>query len=136
MKEKPYIKDKDYESKDPKEWEGNSLEAWRDYLQRNKSIVVDLFQGQLKSTLKCLDCGTVSHKFETFMYLSVPISEEMQQASHSLITIDDCIEEFTREETLDETEWWLCTHCKKRTPSTKKIDLWKTPNILIVHFKR
>ena len=26
--------------------------------------------------LKCLECGYQSHKFEQFMYLSLPVSEE------------------------------------------------------------
>lgn len=136
MKSKPSVKDKDYDSKDARDWERNSQEAWKDYLLRNKSIVVDLFQGQLKSTLKCLECGNLSHKFETFMYLSVPIAEEALKSGHSLVSVYDCIDEFTREEELDESEQWKCTKCKRRTRSTKKIDLWKMPNVLIVHLKR
>lgn len=31
---------------------------------------------------------------------------------------------------------WFCPKCKKLRESTKKIDLWKLPNILIIHLKR
>lgn len=55
------------------EQEQKACEAWKEHLQANRSIVVDLFQGQLKSTLKCLKCNYVSIKFDSFMYLSVPI---------------------------------------------------------------
>lgn len=48
-------------------------EAWRDHLLSHRSLIVDLFQGQLRSTLKCLKCKQVSIKFDCFMYLSVPI---------------------------------------------------------------
>jgi ubiquitin carboxyl-terminal hydrolase 4/11/15 len=48
-------------------------EAWNHHLMRNRSVIVDLFQGQLKSTLKCPDCQRISIKFDPFMYLSVPI---------------------------------------------------------------
>jgi ubiquitin C-terminal hydrolase len=36
-------------------------EAWRRHLLRDQSVIVDLFQGQLKSTLTCLNrkCGNV-----------------------------------------------------------------------------
>jgi len=34
---------------------------------------VDWFQGQLKSTLVCPDCGRVSVTFDPFMYLSLPM---------------------------------------------------------------
>jgi ubiquitin carboxyl-terminal hydrolase 4/11/15 len=50
-------------------------EAWRAHLDRNDSIIVDLFQGQLKSTLVCPEpgCGRVSVTFDPFMYLSLPL---------------------------------------------------------------
>lgn len=49
--------------------------AWEDHLKRNKSIIVDLFQGQLKSTLTCPDCKKISIKFDPYMYLSLPIPQ-------------------------------------------------------------
>lgn len=33
-----------------------AMEAWKVHLQKNKSVVVDLFQGQLKSTVECKVC--------------------------------------------------------------------------------
>eukprot|EP00667_Euglena_gracilis_P001210 EG_transcript_1211 len=48
-------------------------EAWEGHLRRNQSIVVDLFQGQLKSTLECPVCERHSVTFDPFMYLSVPV---------------------------------------------------------------
>ena len=44
-----------------------AAESWKIYLMRNKSIIVDLFQGQLKSTLCCKKCGFESVKFDPFM---------------------------------------------------------------------
>lgn len=35
-------------------------EAWRRYKSRNDSVIVDLFQGQLKSKLTCPVCKKVS----------------------------------------------------------------------------
>ena len=34
---------------------------------------MDLFQGQLKSTLNCPSCNNISITFDPFMYLSLPI---------------------------------------------------------------
>lgn len=50
-----------------------AAESWEDHLKRNKSIIVDLFQGQLKSTLVCPQCHHVSTTFDPFMYLSLPL---------------------------------------------------------------
>ena len=35
-------------------------ESWHKYLQRNQSVIVRVFQGQLKSTLICPACKLVS----------------------------------------------------------------------------
>ena len=107
-------------------------ESWKEHLFNNRSIIVDLFQGQLKSTLQCIKCNYVSLKFDTFMYLSVPIP-------HNLIrqpTLQQCVEEFTKEEILDNDDMWRCPRCKSYQKAIKKIDIWKLPSILIVHLKR
>ena len=43
---------------------------------RNDSAIVDHFQGLLKSTLDCPNCGHHKRKFDPFMYLSVPLPGE------------------------------------------------------------
>merc|ERR550534_81336 len=48
-------------------------EAWRVYKMRNDSIIVDLFQGQYRSTLICPACQKVSVTFDPFLYLSLPL---------------------------------------------------------------
>ena len=63
------------------------------------------------------------------MYLSVPVLNRE-------CDLLECIEEFLKKETLREDEGWNCTNCKTRRDSSKKIDLWSMPNILIIHLKR
>lgn len=52
------------------------------------------------------------------------------------ITLLDCLEEFTKEEKLGEDDLWYCPRCKKHQQATKRFDLWKLPEILVVHLKR
>lgn len=52
------------------------------------------------------------------------------------ITLQDCLEEFTMEEKLGEDDPWYCPRCKKHQQATKRFDLWKLPEILVVHLKR
>lgn len=49
VKKKPYIEDKDCDGKRDEE---DAIGSWKNYLRRNRSLVVDLFQGQLKNTCK------------------------------------------------------------------------------------
>ena len=128
---KPYVEDKEY---DDAHLEEDASESWKNYLLRNKSVVVDLFQGQSKSTLKCLKCGYLSHRFEPFMYLSLPIPQGVKDSE--TVTLTDCLKEYTKEEKLEGDERWHCPKCGIKVDSTKKIDIWKLPNILIVHLKR
>ena len=49
------------------------MEAWKRYIRRDDSHLVDLFVGQLKSTLRCTHCNHESVTFEPFWDLSLGI---------------------------------------------------------------
>ncbi|XP_064880258.1 ubiquitin carboxyl-terminal hydrolase 32-like isoform X2 [Oncorhynchus nerka] len=80
--EKPYVELKD--SNGRPDWEV-ALEAWENHLLRNRSIVVDLFHGQLKSQVKCKTCGHISARFDPFNFLSLPLP--MDSSMHLEITV-------------------------------------------------
>ncbi len=50
-----------------------SKQSWDNFLKRNKSIIVDLFAGQYKSTIVCPDCKRVSITFDPYLSVSLPI---------------------------------------------------------------
>ena len=52
---------------------------WDEYLTRNRSVIVDTFHGQFKSTVKCSKCSHVSVTFEPFMYLPVPLPHALEK---------------------------------------------------------
>lgn len=52
------------------------------------------------------------------------------------VTLDECLDEFGKEEILEEQESWFCPRCKTHTRAKKKFDLWSTPDVLVVHLKR
>ena len=43
---------------------------------------------------------------------------------------------FVQKERLDSAEAWFCPKCKEHVQATKKLDLWSTPEVLILHLKR
>mmetsp|Transcript_4923 Transcript_4923/g.7180 ORF Transcript_4923/g.7180 Transcript_4923/m.7180 type:complete len:655 (+) Transcript_4923:778-2742(+) len=53
-----------------------------------------------------------------------------------LVTLDQCFETFTRPERLDENNMWYCSRCKEHVRAMKTMELWKLPNVLVVHLKR
>ena len=52
------------------------------------------------------------------------------------VPLDACFELFTEEEKLRKSDPWYCSHCKDFQCATKKLDLWRLPEILIIHLKR
>jgi len=102
---------------------------WKKYLLRNKSFLVDICQGQLRSVLTCTECGYSSKTYDPYLYLSLPVSVNMR-------SLADSLNSFLEEETLDGDDRWRCKRCKKQVVTTKKMDIYKAPSVLILHLKR
>ena len=100
--------------------------SWYNHSLDNKSIIVDLFQGQYKSVVECLTCHKKSTSFDIFMYLSLPIP------NGSRITLMDCLNLYCAPEEIE----WNCPVCQQRRKATKKLEIWKWPIYLIIHLKR
>jgi len=67
---KPYVELKESANRPDDEV---ALEHWHGHLKRNQSIIVDLMQGQYKSTLECPGCKKISVTFDPFMSVPLPI---------------------------------------------------------------
>lgn len=55
-------------------------EAWQQARTAQSSVVSDVFEGQLQSTLSCGTCGARSHNFEVFQDLSLPLPQDASPA--------------------------------------------------------
>ncbi|XP_046719241.1 ubiquitin carboxyl-terminal hydrolase 2a isoform X2 [Silurus meridionalis] len=104
---------------------------WSKYLEREDSKIVDLFVGQLKSSLTCTECGYCSTVFDPFWDLSLPIGK-----GYGEVSLMDCMRLFTKEDVLDGDEKPTCYRCKARRKCTKKFTVQKFPKILVLHLKR
>ncbi|XP_050112341.1 ubiquitin carboxyl-terminal hydrolase 8-like isoform X3 [Malus sylvestris] len=207
VKCKPYVEVKDGDGRQDEEV---ADEYWGNHLARNDSIIVDVCQGQYKSTLVCPVCKKVSVTFDPFMYLSLPLPSMMMrtmtlsvfntygysQPSQYTITVpkhgklEDLIQGLSVASSLGIDETFLvaeiynnriiryleeptdslslirdqdklvayrstkdveqiplvvfmhqlmeeyCPGCKKHCQASKKLDLWRLPEILVIHLKR
>lgn len=52
------------------------------------------------------------------------------------LTLEDCLNHYTKAETLSVEDAWRCPHCQQYLPVVKTLDVWSLPDILVVHFKR
>ncbi|XP_076138186.1 ubiquitin carboxyl-terminal hydrolase 2a isoform X2 [Alosa pseudoharengus] len=113
----------------PDEEKGKKM--WSKYLEREDSKIVDVFVGQLKSSLTCTECGYCSTVFDPFWDLSLPIAK-----GYGEVSLMDCMRLFTKEDVLDGDEKPTCYRCKARRRCTKKFTVQKFPKILVLHLKR
>ena len=52
------------------------------------------------------------------------------------ISLGDCLDEFGKSETLSENDAWYCPRCKEHRRASKTFELWKAPDVLVIHLKR
>lgn len=56
-------------------------QAWEQYMEKNRSVISDIFAGQLQSTVTCTECHHQSLSFDPFLDISVPIPREVKSKS-------------------------------------------------------
>lgn len=105
-----------------------SEKCWIQYTESKESEVLQLFYGQIKSTVKCVTCERESATYETFSNLSLELP--MQASICSLI---DCLSMYFGGEKIS---GWICPTCKQKRDAIKKLDISRLPEFLVVHLKR
>lgn len=107
--------------------------AWNFYRRFENSAIVDMFVGQLKSTLDFTECGHKSVTFDPFWDLSLPIP---RGTATSDISLDDCMRAFVSREMLDGDERPKCELCNQRRRCTKSLSIHRLPRILVIRKSR
>lgn len=105
---------------------------WLMHMERNLSVISDLFEGLLASTLTCLSCHKSSSSFEAFSCLSLPIPH----GGGSVCYLQDCLKLFLETEKMSGEAAWDCPSCKQKRKAEKRMIIAKLPKILIVQFNR
>ena len=54
----------------------------------------------------------------------------------SSVTLDECLDIFSKSEVLSRGDTWYCPKCKDHVQATKKFDLWRAPDVMVVQLKR
>ena len=52
------------------------------------------------------------------------------------VSLEDCLTESKKSEILSEQNAWYCPRCKTHRRAEKKYEVWKCPDILVMHLKR
>ncbi|KAJ8411994.1 hypothetical protein AAFF_G00142610 [Aldrovandia affinis] len=114
--------------------EEEAAKMWGRYLERDDSRIVDLFSGQLRSSLHCSVCSHYSTTFDVFCDLSLPIPK--RSVSGGIVSLKDCLKLFSQEENLDQENAPMCERCGRHTESTKRLTIQRFPRVIVLHLNR
>ena len=99
------------------------------YFSNDNTIINRLFSGLFEIITTCKKCNYKSYKFEAFQTISLQIPNRKNN-----ISLDDCFNEFFKEETID--DYCKCECCKFKTKVTRQFRINRFPKILIIQLKR
>ncbi|KAG0094257.1 hypothetical protein BGZ93_007436 [Podila epicladia] len=51
------------------------------------------------------------------------------------VTLDDCFKEYMRQGRFGKIDAWFCPVCRKHRLTSNNLDIWRLPDVLIVHLK-
>jgi ubiquitin C-terminal hydrolase len=154
------------ENEYPNIWELYLLKNTIDrYNTKTYSVITEYFQNIISSSLQCPICNYHTTNFDPMIVLSIDmpiqkhinieklqqlieqlklddLSEEIKQAiimekiQKINLTLDQCLDNFTKLEILEDDEKWNCPHCDKKVNGLKRMTIFLPPKIMIIHLKR
>jgi ubiquitin carboxyl-terminal hydrolase 8 len=96
--------------------------------QSEYSPLTEMFDGIYENQCSCLYCKTKNIKYEPFITVQLDIKNNNN--------IYECFDELCKTNQLDCDNKLNCNFCGIQNRAYKKTLFWKTPKILIIHFKR
>jgi ubiquitin C-terminal hydrolase len=106
-----------------------ALKAWQDTFTKEYSPLVHMFYGMFHQKTECQECKNVSHRWEAFNALKVPVPQE--GANFNLM---DALREDMVAEDIEE---YVCEVCgPPRRAAKKTMSIWRMPLALVITLKR
>ena len=103
------------------------------FIQREKSIIIDLFYAQILNIYKC-ECNAEIYSFQKILDFPLLFPNDVKAESNDVIYIKDLLKLYFQTEYIDfET---ICDKCKKKAKHKKEIKISRPPEILILSLQR
>jgi hypothetical protein len=102
-------------------------------LNEGSSTIIDLIKKGYKIVFEFKNTNYINEmKFKNIKTcMSIAVKEKTKQ-----LNLEDCLEHFRLTEKLEKNNEWYCSNCKKHQQAFKKLELFSTPPVLILHLKR
>ena len=106
-----------------------ALKAWQDTFAKEYSPLVHMFYGMFHQKTVCQACNKVSHRWEAFNALKLPVPQTGEQFNVMDALRDDMISEDIPD--------YVCEACgPPRRAAKKSVTIWRLPLTLVITLKR
>ncbi|XP_010917945.1 ubiquitin carboxyl-terminal hydrolase 8 isoform X2 [Elaeis guineensis] len=106
-------------------------------IEMSESILLTGLQKQLHVLVCWQDKAMGRYNISLLNFLpEIHKSELFAERPQESVSLYACLEAFLKEEPLGPDDMWYCPSCKKHQQASKKLDLWRLPEILVIHLKR
>lgn len=103
---------------------------WHNFLNKNYSIIVDVFGCIYVTEIKCSSCNNISVNYEYMITLPLSIENEGNN------NLDDLLGNYCKVEILKDDNMYYCEICNKKTIATKMVKIWNLSKNLIILIKK
>ena len=102
-----------------------AFQGWKEAFEKQYSPLTDLIFGMNRVQYICSKCGATHTRWETFNTLKITPKKN--------VSWFDCIKEEFKSEEMDE---YACESCHGKHKTTKRIQLWRLPKVLMFTVRR
>jgi ubiquitin C-terminal hydrolase len=107
---------------------------WSNYERCNKSVMLDIFCGQLLHKRSCLGCGFEYSQADSFWDFAIQLPQT--NVGDPALHLMDLFRRYFSEETLTGAQQARCDGCCQRTDSKKVPVISRFPTVLVIHLVR
>lgn len=108
--------------------------AYENYIlnfEKDYSVLVELFTGQIHTKTTGIDCGHSSEICDPIQFFPIVVP-----AGTEPVDIEILLKEYTSEIVFNGDNKWYCDECCKNVDAISKISIWKLPPYLIISLGR
>ncbi|XP_066582168.1 ubiquitin carboxyl-terminal hydrolase 47 [Prorops nasuta] len=97
-------------------------------------LINRLYEGTMIDYVKCLECGTVKSREDTFLDIPLPLRPFGSTVAYNSVEL--AMNAFVQPETLEGNNQYHCEKCNKKCNAHKGLRFSKFPYLLTLHLKR
>ena len=120
----------------------------KDYQERYKSIISNLFYGTIQTKSQCSNCKTIKYNFQIFSFLEFPLEQVNEFCfknglrkyyngnGNPDINLYECFHHYQNISTMNGDNQIYCTDCGKNCDALYGTFLYSMPNYFIINLNR